>query len=224
MDFKQLFIAIAIILSTFVLIIGTVLGVYFFKPELLGFAPPKVAKHKIKNNSTKTQDSLLAKNNRKKIIADNIPYDSLLSMNTMLIDSIDNKNNIIKIYNDSIVALAKRITQLDINESKINDSIANIKNLMSSNLEDLQNYKKLYAAKDSLITIKKDSLTEKNLIQFAKIYNNTAPSEVAKILENLANKKDVAKIIKLMQPRKAAKVLEYLKPELAADILLQGSF
>jgi flagellar motility protein MotE (MotC chaperone) len=223
MEIKQILTASAIILGTFVLIVGSVVGIYFLYPEVLGFAPPQVRKDKIAKDSASTKfDSLaLKKQNDSSELA--IPYDSLKNIAFALKDSLRNKKDALKIYNDSISGLVKRIIQLDNNESKITDSVNIVKRQMSKAMDDLQQLKKSVGLKDSLNAVKADSMSIKNLVQFAKIYNNVAPTEVAKILEKIENRKDVAKIIKLMQPRKAGKVLESMKPEMAADILLQGS-
>jgi len=222
MDKKQILAAIAILAGTFLLIIGSVVGIYFLNPEILGFSPtknPNSAKYEefeqVKSDSIEEEFSNTSDQS-------DIQYDSLKSLNLILKDSLNAKSEIIKIYNDSIASLVKRIIELDNFQNSRIDSVKIVKNRISQVLNDYNNVKIELLKKDSLMVKKKDSLTEKNMIQFAKIYDNSGPKEVAKILEKL-DSKDAAKILKLMQVKKAGKVLESMKPEIAAQILLEGN-
>lgn len=222
MDKKQILAALAILIGTFVLIVGSVIGIYFLFPQILGFAPQNHKNEQITKDTTKTKlDSLNAAKKRDSIELE-IPYDSLKSITFALKDSLSRKKDIIEIYHDSIAGLVKRIVQLNSNEDKMIDSIRDAKSKMSKMLNNLQQIENTVKEKDSLFIAKVDSLTEINLITFAKIYNNTGANEVARILEKLDGK-DAAKILKTMQAKKAGKVLEAMKPEIAAKILLNGS-
>lgn len=218
MDMKQILTAIAVLGVTFALLAGAFVGIYFFYPEMLGFSPKKSkAKHLLSDSTMTFADSVEAFQRQK---TDDIvmPYDSLKMMALSLKDSLKDKNEIVQIYNDSISALVKRIVDLNQNENKMLDSISSIKSKLSRTLADLKDVKGEIVAKDSLESIKGDSLSLQNLTQFAKIYNNTRPSEVAKILEKLDGR-DAAKILKLMQAKKAGKVLETMNPEIAAKLV-----
>lgn len=220
MDTKQILAAVSILIGTFILIIGTVVGIYYFYPELLGFTP-KLSTVQRPNVAMTKSDSLAAQK-KKDSTELSIPYDSLKKMAFSLKDSLYNKREIIQNYNDSISGLVKRILDLNSNESKLNDSVNTYKKQLATVVSNMKEFQELVAKKDSLNIVVKDSLSEKNLVQFAKIYNNSAPTEVAKILEKIDGK-DAAKILKIMQPKKAGKVLEAMKPEFAAEILLKGA-
>ncbi|MBX3043848.1 MAG: hypothetical protein KIT33_13795 [Candidatus Kapabacteria bacterium] len=228
MDKKQLFTAVAILLGTFVLLIGTFVGIYYLYPELLGFAPKKDIKaqlaHKTDDKKKKDgTDSLAISSEESDTNEVILTYDSLKLMTNALKDSLEYKNLTVKVYSDSISALVKRIVEFNDIENQMRDSVKLLKNQMSKVLVELRQTRELVNDTDSLRYEKLDSLNDENIQKFAKIYNNTGPAEVAKILERLDGK-DAARILKLMQPKKAGKVLESMKPEFAAEILLKGNY
>lgn len=65
---------------------------------------------------------------------------------------------------------------------------------------------------------KQDSIARENLLAFARMYDNTPPSNVARILENL-EPRDAAFILKQMKKKNSGKVLEAMNPERAATLL-----
>ncbi len=221
MDMKQILAAIAVLAITFGLLAGVFFGIYYFYPEFLGFAPAKSAKkHLLADSKVAFADSLEAiKKNEDKDI--NLPYDSLKMMAISLKDSVRSQDYLINVYNDSISGLVKRIIDLNNSDNKYNDSINSLKDKIRKTLDELSQARIEFNKKDSLNGRQRDSLSDQNLIKFAKIYNNAGPTEIAKILEKV-NGKDAAKILKMMQPKKAGKVLEAMNPGFAAKLILEN--
>jgi flagellar motility protein MotE (MotC chaperone) len=75
---------------------------------------------------------------------------------------------------------------------------------------------------EKFISQKEDSSQKIAFQNFAKIYNNSKPADVAKILEQI-DERDAAMILNMMSKKKAGKIIESMKPEQAAAILLLGN-
>jgi flagellar motility protein MotE (MotC chaperone) len=146
--------------------------------------------------------------------------DSTNKIYNKLIDSIEkvkaNPESAINIQlqlQDSIKKIQAKITQ-------VKDSLTRYTNLYAKAENDLKSFRQKEAQASSPPK-NKDSLRKQNLLDYAKIYNNASPSEVAKILEKLSDK-DASFILKAMDKKKAGKILDIMSKERAAAILKQG--
>lgn len=151
----------------------------------------------------------------------------------MLIQQYDSISASKKKLNDSLLQLSKQIksfvdssqkTQGTINEKdKMNialaDSINQMNKAYSNTARELKNLKSELELKEKLILAKRDSNQLQHYKAFAKIYNNSNPGDVAKILEKI-DERDAAMILKFMSQKKAGKVIEALNTNAAASILL----
>ncbi len=242
MSYKKLIIIIvSLIISLLIAIVGLML-LYKFKPELIGLAPKNNnSKEKVEEN--KNKDKLLKADAKMNI--------SLLEFNKMqseliksailkyqnediqkqknfLYDSLKNVSISMKPTRDSLVMLRDsfQISRTYINH--LNDSLNKLSTLYNTALSDIKKTKstikdKTEKTKQEQIAKKTaDSTKQYNLMNYAKIYNNSNPQEVALILDQL-DEKDAAFIIKNMNKKKAAKVIEKMQPESAAAIMLLGS-
>lgn len=151
----------------------------------------------------------------------------------------------IKKQKDSLAKLIAKLKKLDKENQneikKLQDSLIPLKDRKLNNSQTFSqllkdSIQKLIASKEQVekkakafedkFNKQKEVLTEKvdtnlqmNYQEFAKIYNNSTPTEVAKILEKM-DEKDAAAILKRMQKRKAGKVIDAMDPQKAAMILL----
>lgn len=233
-DSRQIIIMIIVIVVFFMISILSVVGIYFYKPSILGF-PEDIHK----SDTTKTDFEI-----------EKLPVTEIINVSKNRLDFYEKmlkekkilekeKDSLIKntvFLNDSLKLLYSEKLKSDSlqNESEelLNDTLTTIKTLTDSiftlnielkktanKLEDLQETIK---NQEDYIIQEADSLEQVNFGQFAKIYNNTNPAEVAKILEQI-DERDAAKILKQMSNKQAGKVLEAMTPENAAAILLLGA-
>ncbi|MCX7736428.1 MAG: hypothetical protein N2319_06910 [Candidatus Kapabacteria bacterium] len=207
-----------------IFLLSPVLIVYVYRlhPEWLGLQPnksPKVHSEKNQNDLIKIQISQnqfenFQKANLSKAILQ-VETEKLKEKNEKLRDSLNTIIKKIEEKKDSKIINANRQDDLT---KILKDSLIKL----SSNLIEYKKSKE-YLAKQ-LDEIQKqnkssnDSLKIKSLVEFAKIYNNSNPSEVAKILEKI-DKKDAILILKSMQKKKAGKVIEAMKSEVNADMI-----
>jgi dTDP-glucose pyrophosphorylase len=233
-DTRQILILITVIVVIFMVTILSVVGIYFYKPSVLGF-PDDIHKSDTVNTELKifdlpvTEMVNVSKNRlefyekmlkEKKILEKE--KDSLIQTTDFLNDSLMSiyskklKSDSLKIIsdellNDTLVAI-----------SKLNDSIFTLNINLKKTENKLKDLEKTVENQEDYIIQEADSLEQVNFGQFAKIYNNTNPQEVAKILEQI-DERDAAKILKQMSNKQAGKVLEAMTPENAAAILLLGA-
>lgn len=134
---------------------------------------------------------------------------------------LDNENqNEIKKLQDSLIPMKDRkLNNSQTFSQLLKDSI----NKLITSKSKIENKAKLFEDKlkkqEDAFSEKIDSNLQMNYQEFAKIYNNSTPTEVAKILEKM-DEKDAAAILKRMQKRKAGKVIDAMDPQKAAMILL----
>ncbi len=235
---KHFIMILIIIAAAFSLIMLSIGGVYLFAPQAIGLQPKKnkVDSTKIKNIEIKKKDTVpivpsviitleklreLEKNIITKAAISN-DKDSLFKYAQYLQDSISNiyKNN--SIYKDSIQYYIKTISDVKQYTNKLLDSVLKINTDLKKGKARVDFVEQRLKEQEEIFTKKQDSVEKKNFEVFAKMYNNSNPAEVAKILEHL-DERDASKILKLMSVKKAGKVLEAMKPEQAAAILLLGS-
>ncbi len=228
MSKKQLIIIIIATFGFLILFSAGIYLLYLFAPQTLGL--PSKSANRVSYKDIKTYID-------PKIIISKQQYDDwqrkVLDAELKLGDnSFLSKQNIL--LNDSLKKTSKKLAEYSIHEIKSKDStktipvgkkpndslsilnqqISKLKNEITSLNNTLQNQKKTFETKQ-------DSLYDSNLIDFAKIYENSSPSEIAKIIE-LLNYKDAAKILKNMSKKKAGKIIELLKPVKADSILRNG--
>lgn len=143
---------------------------------------------------------------------------------TKLIKGLEKLDSIsqieIKKYQDSLIPkkdekLISSQTFSQLLKDSINKLLVDKKKLESKSNTAEEKLKK----QENLLVEKLDSTQQMNFDVFAKIYNNSTPAEVAKILEKM-DEKDAAAILKRMQKRKAGKVIDAMDPQKAAMILL----
>jgi flagellar motility protein MotE (MotC chaperone) len=150
--------------------------------------------------------------------------DSLGKLVLELMAKDSNSQNTITKYKDSL--LPKAISDLK-NSQTYSEAVSSSMTRMKGELSQANNKAELALeqinSQSAIINQKSDSLKKENFKAFAKIYNNSKPAEVAKILERM-DERDAAVILKLMSKKKAGKVIEAMEPERAAMInLLSGS-
>ncbi len=144
-----------------------------------------------------------------------------LSKTIKELKKLDSINQVeIKKYQDSLIPKKdEKLISSQTFSQLLKDSIDKLVN-DKKKLESKSNIAQEKLKKQELSLIEKlDSTQQINFEQFAKIYNNSTPAEVAKILEKM-DEKDAAAILKRMQKRKAGKVIDAMDPQKAAMILL----
>ena len=220
MSKKSLLKIISIILITFVIIMIVFIGLFKYSPETIGLNLNKNNEQKLgyktqyqepKLSLTKSQfDDLQREVIRNTILKSQI--DDLILLNSKLKDSLS--------YHDinhpgKNTAQVKSIDSL---KKLAVDSLSKYIKLFKDTLNAKVLLEKKYSDLAKRLVTSEDSLKNKNLAEFAKIYENSEPAEVAKILQKI-DKVSAAKILKLMNKKKAGKVLDILKTENAADML-----
>ena len=203
---------------------------YLFAPQTLGLPPksehrasykdikpyidPKISisKQQYDEWQKKVLDAEIKQNDNSFLVKENkLLTDSLKKFSNSLI----NINRTDKKTPDNLPSANNDGKKPSDSSNTVNVQINNLKNEITSLNTTIANLKKYNQ-------IKEDSLYENNLKDFAKIYENSSPEEIAKILEKLNNFKDAAKILKIMSKKKAGKIIELWKPEQAANILRNG--
>lgn len=137
-------------------------------------------------------------------------------------DSLKNVFADINHMQDSLKKLLAKIESRNDTNNRLSDSINRLNSDIVTANNRLEQSKKQLMDTEKFFEQKIDTAEYKNFVTFAKIYDKTNPTEVAKILEQL-DERDAAIILKLMQKKKAGKVIEALEAETAAAILLLGS-
>lgn len=230
MDVQQLIKVVIAVSISFVFALLSILGIYKYKPEYLGLPPNPIDSTLIAVEDTiYTPPSVVltqkAYNRLNKELAEKDYFinqkDSLTKQKKQLLDSIEALKKQTSLYLDSIKRVENRYQDMSQKKISAQDSIKklNEKYLLVKNQADLTD-KKLKDA-ENFINKKVDTLVNTTFENFAKIYNNSNPSDVAKIIEQIDDK-DAAIILKLMNKKKAGKVIEALSKEKAATILLLG--
>ncbi|MCX6152997.1 MAG: hypothetical protein NT007_02430 [Candidatus Kapabacteria bacterium] len=230
MNIKSVIILIVIITLTFsFLLIGGAVVVKYY-PHLIGFNGKKkdslqskqdtlYVENLMKINELKLKQMEQSINEKPKLFSQ---IDSLKKLNQKMLDSVNFVWKTTKHYQDSINKVHGTLAEVRKTNNFLIDSLTKVnitnKSLKSNN--DLS--RKKIDDQEKLIQAKNDTIENKNFTYFAKIYNNSNPSDVARILEQI-DERDAAKILKLMQKKKAGKVIESMLPERAAAILLLSS-
>lgn len=222
MTIKKLILLICTISVIFLLSPILIVYIYRLYPEWIGLPPNKTQKvitekkqkDLIKIQITQNDFENFQKVNLSKAILQ-VETEKLKEKNEKLRDSLktimkkieekkDSKiisanpqDDLTKILKDSLIKLSYNLIEYKKN-----------KEYLAKQLDEIQKQNKS----------SNDSLKIKSLVEFAKIYNNSNPTEVAKILEKI-DKKDAILILKSMQKKKAGKVIEAMKSEVNADMI-----
>jgi flagellar motility protein MotE (MotC chaperone) len=230
MSLKNVIILLVVITLSFSLLLLGGAAVMKYYPSLVGFPSTK------KDSSNNKQDTLYVENlikiseNKYRQMEQSIAeksklfhlIDSLKGVNNKMADSINQVKKLTHVFEDSVGKVQNLVNGARKTNSWLIDSLTKV-NILNKNLKStIDLTKKQFDEQNKLILSKNDTLENKNFTYFAKIYNNSEPASVAKILEQI-DYRDAAKILKLMQKKKAGKVIESMLPERAAAILLLSS-
>jgi flagellar motility protein MotE (MotC chaperone) len=231
-EFNQILKILLVVAGSAILGIAIILGVFTYYPEVIGLEEEPSNLDSLANVADTlqidptieiTKDRLdefmqyrMEKFNLRK------EKDSLLVETTDLIDSIDILKDVSANYLDSVnMTLAERDSVIKQRNETL-DSLNKLYRNLQDKIKELELAQKRINDQDDYIEQKIDSVEIENFKTFAKMYNNTNPAEVARILEQI-DERDASKILKFMQTKKAGKVLESMQPERAAAIMLLGT-
>jgi len=228
MNKKQILVLIIAITLTFTMLIVATGIIFVVKPEFMGFRqknkPIKIIDTVyVEPTITISEKRLLAFENmqkQKELLSSEKDY--FYNKTRCLSDSIIGLHHTFKKFNDSLQKISHILLYSNQAAKSLNDTILKLQNEIKKNSDAINKYKQKIESSEKLFTLKLDTLQKQNLESFAKLYNNTNPTYVARILEQI-DERDAAKILKLMQKKKAGKVLEVLTPKQAAAILLLGA-
>lgn len=230
---RQILIMVIVIVVFFLISMLSVVGIYFYKPSLLGFpgiAESDTTEAEFDFHDLPVTETISISKNRidyfERMIKEKKKLenekDSLLNNTNMLKDSLKNVYSD-KLRSDSLKNEAEKLLRDTLNTIQVlTDSIFTLNIDLKKSENRLEDLNETIKNQEEYIIQEADSLEEVNYAQFAKIYNNTNPAEVAKILEQI-DERDAAKILKQMSNKQAGKVLEAMTPESAAAILLLGA-
>lgn len=230
MDIKQLISIIILATVSFTIVILLVLGIYKYKPEYLGLPPNPIDSTLIVIEDTVyVEPSVVltqkAFNKLNKELAEKEYYiktkDSLSKQKKYLLDSVEYYRKQTKMYLDSIKKVENKFNDITKKKISVEDSIKRLNQRFLTTQNKAELTEKKLKDTENFLNRKIDTLEAKSFEDFAKIYNNSNPSEVAKILEQIDDR-DAAKILKMMNKKKAGKIIEALSKEKAASILLLG--
>lgn len=227
---KQLIILVLALSLAFIFILAGLFGVYKYYPTYLGFPPtPEDTLSKEKDILPYIEPQVVISRSelddlQSKLISFDllrVRNDSLRSIRDHLLDSLKtmDKNN--SQCKDSILTIMDTLSNKAKEKKELLDSLEKLKNMYKKSLHENKVVRQHVQDLEEMLASRYDSLEVINFETFAKIYNNSKPADVARILEQL-DERDAAKILKLMSKKKAGKVLEEMLPEHAAAILVIG--
>jgi len=214
---------------TFVLLIA--LGLYHYRPDLIGLdSSSKIEKSIIKEDTLYVEPTVQITQQRYELLNEELlkkirfkqEKDSLLRVSMVFLDSIEYFRRSSTSYKDSLLGAENRLSEEAKRFASLSDSLAKIAKNYDLALKKVKDAEARLDAQETFIEEELDSLTIKGYQEFAKIYNNSNPVEVAKILE-VIDERDAAMILKKMSKRKAGKVIDAMDPQRAATILLLGA-
>ncbi len=227
MNQRQLILILIIATVSLTIVLLSVILIYKFDPSILGYPPVKTemagsdsvsAEKTIEITESKLkkfEKNLIEKNNYKK------DRDSLISLKRSLLDSMSLVRGVYSRFRDSIASVKKILTDSLKIAKHLRDSLRKLENNYNKALEKIDLANKQIEDQENFIIEKTDSNELKNFRVFAKMYDNSSPQDIAKILEQI-DERDAAQILKLMKKKKAGKVIDEMLPERAAAILLLG--
>lgn len=239
MNLRQLVIGFIVLAVISAILLGSLLAVFEYKPEWIGLPAkidstqaakqiempkPKPVKPVYIEPAVKITEKQLAlfENGMINLEIMKQKKDSLIRLEKFLRDSLYKNYVQSKSMQDSVKRAIFNMDNAVKNQNFVNDSLNRLSAEYKKALDRNETLKKRLEIYEKAMASKNDTLETKNFNTFAKIYDNAAPTEVAKILEQI-DERDAAKILKIMSKKKAGKVLEAMKPENAAAILLLGA-
>ena len=223
--------ALIIIISISMSLIAiSLLGIYKYQRTWLGLPPdPKDTLLKVKEDTVYIEPTVQLTEKRfsqiNKTLSEIEFYqkqkDSFYKISQFLKDSVGRYKFVLKTYQDSINKTKNNLDQSNLHGQHLVDSINRLNSLFLKAKEKNEISEKKITDQENFINQKEDTLQKKAFVNFAKIYNNSRPADVARILERI-DEREAASILKLMSKKKAGKIIEAMKPEQAAAILLLG--
>ena len=218
-----IYLTLIISLSVSVIIVGLII-IYKVDRTILGF--PKETPHLVHRGPDLTKVQVQISKARLNELENGLiekaklkeKSDALYASKRRLMDSVSKISSSIKSFQDSSSAYSKALSESRQKSSKLYDSLVRMQSQFEKMKKELRQTEEKLRKRDKSGKPLKDSTEIENLKVFAKIYNNSAPADVAKILEKI-DESDAALILKYMQPKKAGKVIEAMKPEHAASIM-----
>ncbi|OGU10562.1 MAG: hypothetical protein A2X63_05020 [Ignavibacteria bacterium GWA2_35_8] len=232
MSTKSLMMILMSLVIAFVIVVGGFVVVYKFFPGMIGIDKKSQQSRTMAlraKGKIKVPNLLISKTDfddmQKAVVRNKLLKMENLQLNAEkknLLDSITAKNELLSTGKTSYPRMLDSISKIHKTNAKMKDTLSKITLLYKQVLSDRERVAKMTEEKEKLLIGQLDSLKNKNLSDFAKIYDNSEPKEVAKILEKV-DSKDASKILKLMSKKKAGKVLDMISTERAAEIMRQGS-
>ncbi len=220
------------LIIAFVIVVGGFVVVYKFFPGMIGIDKKSQQSRTMAlrtKGKIKVPNITLSKTDFDNLVKESLRNKTLISENKQLLndkknltDSLAKKIELLATGKTSYPRMLDSINKINRNYAKLRDSLQKITLSYKQVLSDRERASKMTEEKEKLLIGQLDSLKNKNLSDFAKIYDNSEPKDVAKILEKI-DSKDASKILKLMSKKKAGKVLDVISTERAAEIMRQGS-
>lgn len=242
MNYKSVTIFFLILVGFISALLIAFMLIYSMDPALLGFAPSKndkkmkekIAREKASLGTfnkyiiTKEQFENLMKqieDKNKEIYQKSAEWNKSASKIDSLYNIIRQKDTLLakrKELVDSLSQFKKTLETAHKDNSSLKDTIDNYVKKLEKAQKEIQLRDERLAQQEKYFNRKVDSLEMLNFKQFASIYKNAQPAEVAKILSQI-DEKDAATILKLMPKKQAGKIIDALAPGKAALILLLGA-
>jgi len=221
---KQILIILLSLIGLVILLLVGFMVIYSTSPSFLGFAP----KDEKSQSSSKELSSPPLKTSQNYLISET-DFTDLLRAKTLAENTLESHNHIV----DSLAKIIHSKDSAIANLSTLQDSLKIYAHYLEASYKSANELRdsiaKLYQANPNLkngISKSKqsqneptDSLKMENIRQFANIYKNSNPVQVAKILEKMDNR-TAAEILKLLPAKQAGKIIDELPEDKAASILL----
>jgi hypothetical protein len=231
MTARQLIIGIMVLAASFLILVLVAISVISYYPSLVGldnlFPNDSISAENEKNIRKLKPVTITTEEfeNFEKSLAEKERIkrerDSLDNSVAHMMDSIRLVYESTEYIRDSISKVTGLSGSLMDENQSLRDSLDKVAKYLQDSLRKLSVTRNQLNVTEKFLTSRLDSLELKNYQEFAKIYNNSNPADVARILEQI-DQRDAARILKMMQARKAGKVIEQMKPENAAMMLLLG--
>jgi flagellar motility protein MotE (MotC chaperone) len=227
MSTKTLLMILLSLIIAFVIVIGGFLTVYKLAPGWIGLEKPSVTYTKSGNQKKYYKEPVISLKKsefdemQNKIIRVNLLEHQIITLTadrTRLADTITKLGNLISSSKTSLPNMQDSISNIHKNTANLRDSLAKLGTLYAAAVSERDAARKTMDETKKNMLGTTDSVKNKSLSEFAKIYDNSEPNEVAKILEKI-DTKDASKILKLMSKKKAGKVLDVMNPDKVAEIM-----
>lgn len=157
--------------------------------------------------------------NKDRLLSEN---DSLVQISRNLTDSIAVLFKETRKTLDSINIVHKALAKARKERKLLADSVDKLNSAALTKDDKIERLTKSLEETEKLLSNKMDSVDAEHYKNLAKIYNNSEPEEVARILESVDEKK-AAMILRLMRKKNSGQVFDAMNPQAAAAILLLGS-